>query len=216
MKLAAIYVYKRTSDKGRELRYSIRSLHNVSNWNGEIFVAGDREDWFSDRIKIIEAEKSADRYEDCRNKLRAVVNSRHVPATFLFFNDDFYVLKKAAVQPLYDGELESATSTNAWIQSKSDTKDYLENRSMLKPLNYDIHTPLIFDKQKLAVSLEICQENPELQLRSIYGNMHRIGGKQYKDCKTRTDKLPEGKFVSTHLFVPELEALFPDKSEFEK
>ena len=212
MKYPCVYVYKRTSDKGQELKYSIRSLENVKNWNGEVFVAGDNEDWFKD-VKVIEAKKSHVKWTDQENKLRAIVGDKRVADDFIYFNDDMYCVTPTEITPLYDGKLENYTGKNGWQKAKSDTKDYLEKKGATI-FNYDIHVPMVFNKDKLAKILDILDENRK-QPRSLYGNLYEIGGEQYKDRKTYTSKLRKGKLLSTKRFTPELKELFKSKSRYE-
>ena len=216
MKLAAVYIYKRTSDKGQELRYSMRSLQNVKNWNGEVFVCGDKEDWFSDQITVIDTfKRSHIKAEDVRNKMRAIIADKRVPDDFLFFNDDFFITEPTEIKPLYDGKLKSFAGFNTWLRAKSDTRDYLITQGIEDPKNYELHVPIIINKQKYTSVLDIVQQKPKLASRSIYGNMFKIGGKQYKDRKTTTRKLLKGTIVSTKLYTYELDVHFPEPSEFE-
>lgn len=215
MKLPAVYAYKRTSDQGKELRYSIRSLSNLTNWNGQVFVIGDSEAWFSQKIQLIEAPKSADKYADSQGKLLAATQHKRIPDNFIYMNDDFYITTSTEASPLYDGKLIATNNKNRWQQTKANTKAYLEQQGIQEPLDYDIHTPIVFNKQDLAAALAICNEQPNLQIRSLYGNLYKVGGKQYADKKTSTFKLPKAKYISTRMFSPELQKLFPNKSEFE-
>lgn len=213
MKHPAVYVYKRTSDKGQELRYSIRSLQNIRNWNGEVFIVGDTEDWFSKHITVLEATKVADKYQDRNYKLLAAIGYKRIAQDFIYMNDDFYCVIPSEVTPLYGGQLEDYTGTNEWATSKSNTKAYLESRGWTVR-DYELHTPMLFNKQKLSDTL---LNHPDgLQIRSLYGNIYQIGGKKYEDCKYPDNKLAKRKFISTRQFNPELEELFPSKSRFEK
>lgn len=219
MKHPAVYIYKKTSDKGQELRYSMRSLQNVKNWNGEVFVAGDKEDWFSDKVQIIDNfTRSHVKWLDQQAKMRAIIDDSRVSDDFIYFNDDFFITEPTEITPLYDGKLENVNTRNGWVQAKSDSKLFLKELNISEPLNYDIHVPIVFNKQKLTKVLDMLDQNKQtrLQPRSIYGNYYHIGGKQYKDRKGRTRKLLEGELLSTRVFSDELKTMFPDKSEFEK
>lgn len=213
MKLAAVYIYKRTSDRGQELKYSLRSLENVTNWNGEVYICGDKEQWFSKKIIHIDKfTRSAVKYQDVMNKLKAITQDKRVPDDFLFFNDDFFVMRPTEVVPLYDGRLEHFSGASVWRKSKSKTRDYLIEHGIKNPYNYEVHAPIPINKQNL---LEILDFETGLSFRSIYGNTYKIGGKQYKDRKTLTRKLLRGEILSTRLYTNELHHRFPQPSEFE-
>lgn len=220
MKYPAVYIYKRTSDKGEELKHSIRSLINLTDWNGQVFVCGDREDWFNGRVTLVDGfTRSHVKHIDQQNKLRAIVKSQAIPDDFIYLNDDMYVMEPTETVPLYDGYLATTDTKNGWFRAKAATKKYLEEEHGIKdPLNYDIHVPIILNKQKLMRVLDLLDEKPDtrLQPRSIYGNLYGAGGKQYKDRKTRTSKLLKGSLLSTNRFIEQLKEVFSAKSEFEK
>lgn len=212
-----VYIYKRTTDHGQELKHSMRSIKNVTNWSGEVFVCGETEKWFSDKVHIIRADKSNTKWIDQEYKLRAICNDTRVSDDFIYFNDDFYIMEPTKITPLYDGELELYDRPSNWLKAKTDTRKLLEE--MGKPyLNYDIHVPIVFNKAKLLDILDRLEERREtrLQPRSLYGNIYEIGGQQYKDRKARTSRLLDGHLLSTKRYTPELEWTFTDKSEFEK
>jgi hypothetical protein len=215
MKYPAVYVYKRTSDRGRELRYSLRSLVNVTNWNGEVFICGDKEAWLSDKVQMIPFGRSHIKYQDVRNKLKAISEDKRVPDDFLFFNDDFFVMRPTEVTPLYDGRLKHFDGASEWRRSKSKTRDYLIERGIKNPYNYAVHAPIPMNKQNLAELLSREDIQTGLSIRSLYGNIYKIGGRQYKDRKTLTRKLPRGEILSTRLYTTELHLRFPYPSEFE-
>lgn len=219
MKYPVCYIYKKTSDKGRELRYSLRSLKNVKNWNGQVFVAGDKEDWFSNQIIVIDSfKRSHIKGVDGRNRLRAAIKDTRLADDFIFMNDDFFITKPTAVKPLHQGEIDIQNPYSRWLKGKERTKSFLKALDIEKPLDYDIHVPMVMGKVKIKLVLDVIAAQPhgqKLMPRTLYGNLFRIGGELYKDRKTTTSKLLKGEFVSTKLYTDELEKLFPDKSEFE-
>jgi len=213
----AVYIYKKTADNGQELKYSLRSLTNLTNWNGEVFIAGDTEDWFSDNVQVIDGFTNLDHeYSDAQSKLTAITNDDRVPDEFIFLNDDFYIAEPTELKPLHGGKLEGKPGKNAWQQSKHDTAAYLQAQGINQPLDYAIHVPMPLNKHKLAGILDILERRPQLMMRSLYGNLYDIGGQLHQDQKTSSGKLKTGKLLSTKRFSPELIKLFPNKSIFEK
>lgn len=212
MKYPAVYIYKKTSDRGRELQFSLRSLANITNWNGQVFIIGHRETWLTG-VTVIDAEKDAEPHIDRNNKLRAIVASKEIPDDFIFMNDDFYCTEPTELTAMYNGSLDTDALGN-WATSKRETAKFLQDNGIESPLNYDIHTPILFNKQKLAEVLKLIG-NTTLLPRSVYGNLFEIGGKPYIDRKTRTMYLPKAPFISTHLYTKELDKLFTTPSQFE-
>lgn len=219
MKYPACYIYKRTSDKGKELRYSMRSLKNITNWNGEVFVCGDKEDWFSDEVTMINGfTRHHHKHKDVGGKRMAIVNDKRVPDEFIYMNDDFIIMMPTAIKPLHQGELQVKPTANHWQQMKLRTRFYLLGKGIKNPKDYDIHVPIILSKQKIKELRELIGEQSEHQqmcFRSLYGNIFNIGGSYYKDRKTVSNKLLTGALLSTRIYAPELEVKFPDKSRFE-
>jgi hypothetical protein len=220
MKYPAVYVYKKTSDKGQELRYSLRSLENVTNWNGEVFICGDKEGWLNDGVQMIEDfKRSHMKHQDVNNKRRAIAECKRLADDYIYMNDDFIITKPVEIEPLHQGELpETPPKINHWHKIKLRTRDYLVSQGIKKPLDYDIHVPMILNKQKVLQILDICETvDPQkpYAFRSLYGNIHNIGGKFYKDRKTQSNKLLKGELLSTRSFTKELMKLFPDEGRFE-
>lgn len=213
---SAIYIYKGTSDKGQELRHSIRSLSNVKNWNGEVYVCGDSENWFKG-IKVIDNFiPSKDPHQDAFNKRHAIAVS-YAPDDFIYMNDDIYITEETIVEPLHQGSLLSEVSPNNWQKIKNRTKTFLNTCGIKDPKDYDIHVPMILNKQKMAEVISIQQGiEHTLAFRSLYGNLYKIGGIHYEDRKTHSDQLLDGRFISTRSFTRELEKLFPEPSNFER
>lgn len=215
-KLPAVYIYKRTSDKGMELKYSMRSLGNVLNWNGEVFVSGDREDWMSEGVQLIDGfARSHEKFTDYNNRLRAVIADERVQDVFICLHDDMYITQPTEIEAMHDGYLVEYSGKNRWLSVKAKSKNYLESRGVKNPKNYDIHVPIIFEKEKLAHVLGE-RELHQFATRSVYGSLYFEGARQYKDRKTQTSKLKTGAILSTRLFTEQLRKLFPDKSPFEK
>ena len=94
-----------------------------------------------------------------------------------------------------------------------------------EPLNYELHTPMPFNKTKLAETID-----QRFSIRSFYANYHNLGGEDIvKDVKiyshvkflTASSSLDNGTpFVSTEdgSFIQikdYLENLFPDPSQYE-
>lgn len=217
-KLPAVIIYQQTQDGGQELRYTLRGLKNISNWNGTVFIVGDRESWFSDKVNYIEMKRCAGRkHRDVYAKIRKIIETPEIAEDFIFLNDDFFVTKKIEIGAMNQGPLKRYIGRSAWLATKSRTRNILKNKfNVEEPLDYSIHTPIIFNKDKLLQTLEACEaQHPdfEISLRSMYGNMHAIGGAFYKDGKFKWDKPITSTGSSNDLGY--IAPLLPEASEFE-
>jgi hypothetical protein len=55
----------------------------------------------------------------------------------------------------------------------------LNHLGFIDPLDYTLHVPMMFNKQKLAEVLV----HPIASIRTLYGNIHKIGGRKMLDVK---------------------------------
>ena len=190
MKLPVVITYLKTPDKGQELRTTLRTLKNIKNWDGKVFVVGNREDWFNNKITHIETARAFGKaHMDRNNKLRKIIADKRIPDDFIYTADDVYIMKPMEVKAWHAGEIttDHGFSTSAYKQIKWRTRNWLKTeRKFTKVLDYDLHTPMILNKKKLAKILDICdQQHPdfELHFRTLYGNIYKIGGEQRQDGK---------------------------------
>jgi hypothetical protein len=216
-KLPVLYIYRRTNDAGQELRYSLRSLKNIKNFNGKVFVAGDTEDWFTNITHIPIKASHYSPYKDAENRMVAALNDQRLPDDFIFMNDDFYVTEPAVVRDMNWGEISDDQPRSFHRKALLHTKKWLQERN-LPTLNYGLHVPMIINRQRrfdVHQKIKTTVDNRPLLARTVYGNMFNLGGEFYEDRKTKTSTLPEGAFISTQGFTAELHKLFPDPSPYE-
>ena len=217
MKYPAMYVYRKTPDYGMELKYSIRSLANITNWNGGVIVVGDKEDWFSDIYHIRVKAIYGNPHKDVEIKLQSAISHQNFPSEFLYMNDDFFCTQPSDVTALHCGAL-VGSDASPHQRSKKLTADWLKKRGIAEPLDYELHVPMIMNAgNRLDVSIKVIPSfnGTPLLPRSIYGNLFNIGGTYYDDKKTKTDELKEGVFISTQYYISRLDTLFPKPSRFE-
>ena len=105
-KYPAVYVYRSMGNSGNELKYSIRSLKNLSDWNGEVYVVGDSESWFNNISFIKPSRLMNDKYRDVYFKLGLILES-DIADDFILMNDDFYITEETNLKPLHKGLLKA-------------------------------------------------------------------------------------------------------------
>lgn len=193
MKYPAVILYLKTKDNGEELRWTLRGLKYLTNWNGEVFVIGDKESWFKNITVLETKRKFGKKHVDQRNRLRMAIRDSRIADDFLYFNDDFLVQREVKAVNWHGGEItrEHGFSNRGWNQVKFRTRNYLRNEHGFETvLDYDLHLPMIFNKKKLAKVLDLCdKQHPdfEIQFRTVYGNLHKIGGSKTEDGKYQYD-----------------------------
>jgi len=175
------FIYICRDGSNEELRYSIRSVLYFYP-NADIHIFGGRPSWYSGQYTEVKNQGSKfDNISECYKK---ICNSDI--DKFILMNDDFYIINKPdSFSHYYDGLLEDkiqrhmdeyGISKYARVLSEANKK--LKRMGISMPLNYDVHTPMIFEKEKLCKIVEL-SDAP----RSMYGNIYGVGGEKIKDIK---------------------------------
>lgn len=216
--------------ENEELRYSLRSLRNVEH--GEVWIVGRKPDWVVNVDFLPLATPGNSKFEITRKNMRVFCERSDTPETFVLFNDDFFALRSATIPNWHLGQIGGALRhprrqrrSGAWRDGLVATKDLLESWDC-PTMNYEVHAPMVVEKDKMAeVAAKAGNQIRALQLRSLYGNYWRVGGRLAKDPKAAGKGVtwkPNQRWVSTsdksfaHGDVGKrLRALFPEPSEFE-
>lgn len=172
------FVYICRNGRNEELRYSIRSIFANTDVNS-VWVVGGKPRWYSGNY--IEVPQNLTKYENARKNLRTVLDNDNIPDNFILMNDDFYITKPISRIPVYHGGSLAAKAERykSFRASATYTKMLLETDAILKrngvrnPLDYSIHVPMSMHKQNLEFAVSLGGA-----IRSVYGNMNRIGGTQ--------------------------------------
>lgn len=215
-KYPVLLPYKQTSDDGLELRYTLRSLKNIKQWNGEVILCGDKPSWIQN-VTHVTARPHRNRYLDAEMKIRAGLEV--APETFIFANDDFFILKPIELKDWQSGELQS-NGRGPHQANRDYTRKWLQSRN-LPTLDYSIHAPMIMDrdKRKRVSDIVMADRNNgvfrNLLARCIYGNMYAEQPEYREDNKIRGTEFKPSDIVSTGHFMDELRDLFPEQSKFE-
>lgn len=216
-KYPVVYIYKSNGDGGRELRYSIRSLQNLNNFNGEIFIIGDREDWFQNITFISSKGRFNSPYGDVENKTMVAINDPRIADDFILMNDDIYITKKTTLKDLQGGEITTG-GVGIYKRGQDKTRQWLiDNGYPTK--KYSIHVPMIMNKEKRLHVHNIIEQSLNgvpLLARNIYGNLFCKNADYYEDKKSYNEHLWEGTYISTLYFTPELIDLFPKPCKYER
>lgn len=172
------FVYICRDGKNNELKYSLRSVFKNSPVNS-VWVVGGKPDWYTGNY--IRVPQTSDKYTNAKANLRTIIDNDLIPDKFVLMNDDFYIVNPITSIPVYHGgSLEKkaneylkyrATSRHAKILLE--TVDLLKNNGVPNPLDYSLHIPMTIHKKNFEYAVEIGGA-----IRSVYGNMNRIGGTQ--------------------------------------
>ena len=195
-------VYICRDGENEELRYSIRSA--VKNLpHDKIWVVGGKPDWYTGNY--IEVSQTRSKYSNARNNLKAICNSELISESFIFMNDDFYIINKVDSVPyMYSGTLdkkikvrEDLFSGNSYTGLLRQTLNGLFRKTKAIVLDYELHVPMIMEKKKLSKVLMFSG-----LWRSVYGNTFKVGGIKVRDVKVYSKN---NKFYSNGYDINNLE-----------
>lgn len=164
-------------NNNEELRYSLRSLGNIPH--GRVFIVGEKPDWVTN-ITYIPVAQDCTKAENAIKNIRTAAESPEISDDFILMNDDFFFMKKLDALPAMNfGKL--ADMIRLYEQRYPEGSDYvnsmkmlhalLKDRGCVDPVSYELHTPMMFNKQKLRQMYDETG-GQFYQARSYYGNLY--------------------------------------------
>lgn len=216
-----------------ELRYALRSIQKFLTGYRRIYIIGDCPDFIHNVVHIPYKDKSKYKQRNILMKiLRACEES--VSDDFMMFNDDHFQLQQedAANYPYYA----SGTIEAEIMRCKGDYKSSLVNTlsalQYLSTWNFDCHLPIRYNKSKFinVMSFYDWSVPHGYVIKSLYCNTLNIQPMMTADGKVydaiSQEKLDEmvatrpcistSNYALTNIMLRKLEALFPEKSVYER
>ena len=216
-----------------EIKYSLRSLKFFEHRN--VFVIGEKLDWFSDKIIHIPATDSEmTKFKNARKKLKIAVNDPRISDDFVLMNDDFYFWREVKeIKPYHRGKIRDVVNS---LHKKHGNISFIATLRLMGRIHkhgydYSVHYPFVYNKEKLKKVISDCElYKTNILIRTHYGNLfHRNNPKlQRKDVKIHNyediDKVfkdkPEVISTGDHVVLDEkmqkkLKNKFRKKSEYE-
>jgi len=177
------FVYMCRPGHNEELRYSIRSVVKNAPVNN-VWVIGDKPDWY--KGNFIKTKILGNAYENVRNNLKHAIECTDISDDFVLMNDDFFIVRKLNSVSHYHGGLlikraerhQELAGPNQYSNLLWKTDNALRKKGIKEPLNYELHVPMLFNKDKLSETIDLPSK-----IRSTYGNIHNVGGEEIKDVK---------------------------------
>ena len=182
------FVYICKDGANEELKYSIRSV--VESFpNSNIWVVGGKPDWYIGNF--IEVKQKESKYKNAVENLKAISVSEQISESFILMNDDFYIVKKIdKIENFHGGYLldkinlyQKLNGNSQYTRKLSGTYKKLKALGFENPLDYELHIPMIMEKEKLKIILDLIDQ---FLWRSIYGNKFEVGGTEMQDVKVYT------------------------------
>lgn len=183
------FVYICKDGDNEELRYSIRSVM-ASFPDAKVWVVGGKPSWYKGNFIFVQ-QKSA-KYINAVNNLKAICSSPDISEEFVLMNDDFYIIEKIESIETFNGGLlldkinlyKQITKQSGYISKLEKTLNKLSDLGIASAFDYELHVPMVMEKQKLKVVLH---HGSEFLWRSMYGNLFSVGGTEMTDVKVYID-----------------------------
>lgn len=179
----------RSGEQNEELRYSLRSLENIPH--SQVHISGFSPSWITSAVNKIPVAAHSNKYRSAEQNLQAAIDSADVSDPFLLFNDDFFLLKKMKQIPvLHRGLLSEVIDyyqkkhSGEYLQGMQHALKLLQSLGVEEPLySYEMHSPLLVKKRAMEEVLALRQKQNCYHLRTVYGNLEKIGGSKSEDVK---------------------------------
>jgi len=182
------FVYICKEGVNEELKYSIRSV--VESFpDSNIWVVGGKPDWYVGNY--IEVHQIHTKYKNAVENLKMICSSPQISNKFVLMNDDFYIIKKINnIGTFHGGYLlnkinlyQKLNGNSNYTRKLNATYKRLKAIGIDDPLDYELHVPMVMEKQKLQ---EVLDKNDQFLWRSMYGNIFKVGGSEMQDVKVYT------------------------------
>lgn len=204
-KLDIVYCLKEGS-KSEELKYSLRSLSNFPH--AKVWLYGGCPDWINkDKVNWVHINQNCgNKWSNTSLLLTEIAKNDNISEDFVWFNDDFFILKPIDHLGYYYDRTLSQRAQDFFRKQVSNGNYVRRLRIAERELkwshqttnNFELHIPMIFNRKKL---LQIINTYPKIGAkRSLYGNCIVKDAKLMKDVKIYDiTSLPEDSwtFLST-------------------
>ena len=177
----------RPGERNIDLRYSLRSVSKFCKYRN-IWIVGFKPYWVQN-VKFIPTQQTGDKWKNSMVNYTAACKSREISDNFVLMNDDFF-----AIRPVNDwnhdcnvclGELEDFVRRFSTIENRSKWQygfeyavNLLNSIRCNRHINYEIHTPIILNKQNFLAMLgqkeiiDFMSTKKVFHKRSIYKNLY--------------------------------------------
>lgn len=224
------------NEKNDSLKYSLRSLKNIPH--DDVYIIGHKPPWVKNVKYINRMQRVRNKFQNISRNMWLATKTTSISDDFIYMDDDYYIMREIdEIYPQHRGSIDLMIKFNEeqnsqiYVRGYTDTRDQLIKHGIEFPNSYELHIPIVFNKQKLREALEMDDNhaiNAEIfHIRSFYSNYYHIGGQHMNDVKVahshqnRLDWIMGKRYLSSAGDGPEgfllqhLKELFPEKSQYE-
>jgi hypothetical protein len=233
MSFDIVIPFKRSKSDDEELRYALRSIEKNLSGYGNVYLVGDKPSWVRNVEHLNIHDYPNHRQSSVCTKVLAACQLPELSQKFLRWDDDHYLLKSMQVT---DIKYWYSQTLSEWMKRKMGAayRDVLQKAIDLygDVPYYDIHTPIIFDKDLYSQEMAcIAREKTEVLIKTSYCIKAGVQGVEMKEKDLKIDaprvhweiqRLIQGRtFFSVGEFGfnlsmrKVLQAIYPKKSKYE-
>jgi len=180
-----------------ELRYCLRGIQqHVTGWE-KIVLVGAMPNWLQPNDRLLHLpmdDKPGARVKEhnIHRKIMAAIQSGYAGDSFLFMNDDHFILHDIAIANFpthYKGLLIDSIAKcdrhNMYRVTLTNTLHYCAKKGIKTVLDYDTHAPIIYHSATYLQHVGSIVKWPAYGygIKSMYGNLSNAGGNHYPDLK---------------------------------
>lgn len=172
-----------------EIRYSLRSVESFFPAAGKVFVIGECPEWLQNVVHIKVTDTHDNKILNAMVKYGIAVDDPRVSKDFILMNDDFFFLKSTEEIPYYSRGtiaemLNLHPSKNGYyFRSLWDTRKRLDAMGISDAIDFEVHAPMIFNKEKLKTVMGMVGTERAYAFRSCYGNLMGMTPEKTVDFK---------------------------------
>lgn len=217
-----------------ELKYSLRSLSNVKDKIGKVWIIGEKPGFLRNVKHISCPDIYTHKSQNALSKILLACDQRFLTREFLLMNDDFYFLKAQTVKNRARKSLPETLNayrknhiSSKYVEAMENTVKFLRDGGC-SLIDHEVHYPMIVSKTEFReVFKNINWKSEPLLYRSVYGNIAQIQPvfikkdlKAYNDddfatIKSKKFLSSDNSLVASADFRDWLEYLFPEPSLWE-
>lgn len=186
-----IVIPVRPGEHNQSLRYTLRSIA-AHVPHRRVWIAGHKPAWVRG-VGHVPTKQTATKYQNSRANWKAAVDHAEVADDFIVFNDDFFVMRPLPASgppvlhrgPLAEVErhFQRRVKPGRYMLGMRQTAELLDDLGIEEPLCYEMHTPMLLNRQRYLEVWEIANRVKYPHSRTLYGNYWRIGGRKATDPK---------------------------------
>lgn len=173
--------------KDNEIRYSLRTVEKYLP-HRKVFIVGQRPIWLANIEWIAAVDCCNIKQKNAVYKILAACKDERVSDDFILMNDDFFFMKPCEEIKNYQlGTLqkklgEHKTKLGRYFMAMKYTIEFLKERGIKYPMDFEPHYPCIFNKEKfIRIFDRIDQGQHGMLHRSIYFNLLGEKGEPMKN-----------------------------------